>query len=102
MDRRMEPRDSCEARERRDALEGPVHQVYALSQYSFGSKDPPQREKDSSVQRRFERMREMFPALGVKRTVEAVLLVHHCNNPCIVLLNHKGGSFFKLYVMVLL
>ncbi|CAF0933725.1 unnamed protein product [Adineta ricciae] len=75
------------------ALERTI-QTYPLTNYTFGTKDPLY-ERDSSVQARFQRMREEFTTLGVRRSVEAVLLVHEHNLPHILLLQ-LGTTFFKL------
>jgi len=69
-------------------------QTYPLTNYTFGTKDALY-ERDSSVQARFQRMREEFTTLGMRRSVEAVLLVHEHNLPHILLLQ-LGTTFFKL------
>ncbi|CAF1150081.1 unnamed protein product [Adineta steineri] len=68
--------------------------TYPLTNYTFGTKEPLY-ERDNSVQARFQRMREEFTTLGVRRSVEAVLLVHEHNLPHILLLQ-LGTTFFKL------
>ena len=69
-------------------------QTYPLTNYTFGTKDPLY-ERDSSVQARFQRMREEFLTMGMRRSVETVLLVHEHNLPHILLLQ-LGTTFFKL------
>ena len=71
-----------------------VVQLYPLSNYTFGTKDP-QYEKDASVAARFQRMRDEYSSFGMRRTVEGVLLVHEHNLPHVLLLQ-LGTSFFKL------
>lgn len=71
-----------------------VVQLYPLSNYTFGTKDP-QYEKDASVAARFQRMRDEYQTIGMRKTVEGVLLVHEHNLPHILLLQ-LGTSFFKL------
>ena len=61
------------------ALERTI-QTYPLTNYTFGTKDALY-ERDSSVQARFQRMREEFTTMGMRRSVEAVLLVHEHNLP---------------------
>jgi len=68
--------------------------LYPLTNYTFGTKDP-QSEKDHSVQARFQRMREEYDKIGMRRSVEAVLLVHEHSLPHILLLQ-IGSTFFKL------
>lgn len=75
------------------ALERTI-QTYPLSNYTFGTKDPLY-ERDNSVQARFQRMREEFTTMGMRRSVEAVLLVHEHNLPHVLLLQ-LGTTFFKL------
>lgn len=75
------------------ALERTI-QTYPLTNYTFGTKDPLY-ERDSSVQARFQRMREEFTTMGMRRSVEAVLLVHEHNLPHVLLLQ-LGTTFFKL------
>lgn len=67
---------------------------YPLSNYIFGTKDALY-ERDSSVLMRFQRMREEFHSNGMRRSVEAVLLVHEHNLPHVLLLQ-LGTTFFKL------
>ncbi|KAG8143920.1 putative Cleavage and polyadenylation specificity factor subunit 5 protein [Naja naja] len=47
--------------------------LYPLTNYTFGTKEPLY-EKDSSVAARFQRMREEFDKIGMRRTVEGVLI----------------------------
>ncbi|CAF0740335.1 unnamed protein product [Brachionus calyciflorus] len=68
--------------------------LYPLSNYTFGTKDPLY-ERDSSVINRFQRMRDEFQTIGMRRSVEAVLLVHEHNLPHVLLLQ-LGNTFFKL------
>lgn len=75
------------------ALERTI-QSYPLTNYTFGTKDALY-ERDSSVQARFQRMREEFTTMGMRRSVEAVLLVHEHNLPHVLLLQ-LGTTFFKL------
>uniref|UniRef100_A0A2K6SRH2 Uncharacterized protein n=1 Tax=Saimiri boliviensis boliviensis TaxID=39432 RepID=A0A2K6SRH2_SAIBB len=49
--------------------------LYPLTNYTFGTNEPLY-EKDSSVAARFQRMREEFDKIGMRRTVEGVLIVH--------------------------
>jgi len=75
----------------------PVIEIFGLKGYNFDSKES-QHEKDRSVPDRLLRMRVMYQKLGVRRSVEAVLLVHQHGHPHVLLLqignNVKG--FFKL------
>ena len=52
-------------------------------------------EKDASVPARFQRMRDEFDKLGMRRSVEAVLLVHEHGLPHVLLLQ-LGTTFFKI------
>lgn len=67
---------------------------FALTNYTFGTKDPIY-ERDSSVLARFQRMRDEFSTHGMRSTVEGVLLVHDHNLPHVLLLQ-LGNTFFKL------
>lgn len=67
---------------------------YPLTNYTFGTKEPLY-EKDSSVAARFQRMREEFDKMGMRRTVEGVLIVHEHRLPHVLLLQ-LGTTFFKL------
>lgn len=67
---------------------------YPLTSYTFGTKDPLY-EKDPSVPARFQRMRDEFEKVGMRRSVEGVLLVHEHNLPHVLLLQ-LGTTFFKL------
>uniref|UniRef100_A0A8C7LI88 Cleavage and polyadenylation specificity factor subunit 5 n=3 Tax=Salmoninae TaxID=504568 RepID=A0A8C7LI88_ONCKI len=57
--------------------------LYPLTNYTFGTKEPLY-EKDSSVAARFQRMREEFDKLGMRRAVEGVLIVHEHRLPHIL------------------
>uniref|UniRef100_H0XZ25 Cleavage and polyadenylation specificity factor subunit 5 n=1 Tax=Otolemur garnettii TaxID=30611 RepID=H0XZ25_OTOGA len=70
-----------------------VH-LYPLTNYTFGAKEPLY-EKDSSVAARFQCMREEFDKIGMRRTVEGVLIVHEHRLPHVLLLQ-LGTTFFKL------
>jgi len=68
--------------------------LYPLTNYTFGTKDPIY-EKDASVPARFQRMRSEFEKLGMRRSVEAVLIVHEHGLPHVLLLQ-LGTTFFKV------
>ncbi|XP_017101420.1 cleavage and polyadenylation specificity factor subunit 5 isoform X2 [Drosophila bipectinata] len=68
--------------------------LYPLTNYTFGTKEP-LFEKDPSVPSRFQRMREEFDRIGMRRSVEGVLLVHEHGLPHVLLLQ-LGTTFFKL------
>ncbi|CAK9295224.1 unnamed protein product [Gordionus sp. m RMFG-2023] len=68
--------------------------LYPLTNYTFGTKEA-LLEKDASVAARFQRMRDEFDKLGMRRSVEAVLLVHEHHLPHVLLLQ-LGTTFFKL------
>ncbi|KAJ8042301.1 Cleavage and polyadenylation specificity factor subunit 5 [Holothuria leucospilota] len=68
--------------------------LYPLTNYTFGTKEP-LFEKDKSVTARFQRMRDEFPKLGTRRSVEGVLIVHEHGLPHVLLLQ-LGTTFFKL------
>ncbi|KAI4470979.1 pre-mrna cleavage factor im 25kd subunit [Holotrichia oblita] len=67
---------------------------YPLTNYTFGTKEP-LFEKDPSVPARFQRMRDEFDRIGMRRSVEGVLLVHEHGLPHVLLLQ-LGTTFFKL------
>lgn len=68
--------------------------LHPLSNYTFGTKDA-LFEKDPSVPARFQRMRDEFARIGMRRSVEGVLLVHEHRLPHVLLLQ-LGTTFFKL------
>uniref|UniRef100_A0A2S2P9W1 Cleavage and polyadenylation specificity factor subunit 5 n=2 Tax=Aphidinae TaxID=133076 RepID=A0A2S2P9W1_SCHGA len=68
--------------------------LYPLSNYKFGTKEP-LFEKDPSVPARFQRMRDEFEKIGMRRSVEGVLIVHKHGLPHVLLLQ-LGTTFFKL------
>lgn len=65
-----------------------------MTNYTFGTKEP-LFEKDPSVPARFQRMRDEFERIGMRRSVEGVLLVHEHGLPHVLLLQ-LGTTFFKL------
>ncbi|XP_044763808.1 cleavage and polyadenylation specificity factor subunit 5 [Coccinella septempunctata] len=68
--------------------------LYPLTNYTFGTKEA-LFEKDPSVPARFQRMRDEFEKIGMRRSVEGVLLVHEHGLPHVLLLQ-LGTTFFKL------
>ena len=66
-----------------------------MTNYTFGTKEPLY-EKDPSVPARFQRMRDEFEKMGMRRSVEGILLVHEHGLPHVLLLQ-LGTTFFKLY-----
>ncbi|KAH7701311.1 cleavage and polyadenylation specificity factor subunit 5 [Aphelenchoides avenae] len=68
--------------------------LYPLTNYTFGTKEP-QSERDHSVQARFQRMKDEYEKIGMRRSVEGVLLVHEHSLPHVLLLQ-IGSTFFKL------
>uniref|UniRef100_A0A0K8SJ25 Cleavage and polyadenylation specificity factor subunit 5 n=1 Tax=Lygus hesperus TaxID=30085 RepID=A0A0K8SJ25_LYGHE len=68
--------------------------LYPLTNYTFGTKEA-LFEKDPSVPARFQRMRSEWDSLGMRRSVEGVLLVHEHGLPHVLLLQ-LGTTFFKL------
>eukprot|EP00252_Welwitschia_mirabilis_P013192 TRINITY_DN29110_c0_g1_i1.p1 TRINITY_DN29110_c0_g1~~TRINITY_DN29110_c0_g1_i1.p1 ORF type:complete len:202 (+),score=29.64 TRINITY_DN29110_c0_g1_i1:535-1140(+) len=73
---------------------GPVVNLYPLSSYTFGSKEP-KMEKDTSVADRLARLKQNYMKEGMRTTVEGILLVQEHNHPHILLLQ-IGNTFFKL------
>jgi cleavage and polyadenylation specificity factor subunit 5 len=75
----------------------PIVNIYRLENYKFDTKEP-QHEKDKTVPTRLARMKEKYEKEGMRRSVEAVLLVHQHGHPHLLVLqignNVKG--FFKL------
>ena len=75
----------------------PILDIYRIENYTFDTKEA-QHEKDKSVAMRLTRMKEKYEKDGMRRSVEAVLLVHKHGHPHVLLLcignNVKG--FFKL------
>ncbi|VDP10762.1 unnamed protein product [Soboliphyme baturini] len=68
--------------------------TYPLTSYTFGTKEPLY-ERDQSVQARFQRMRDEYDKVGMRRSVEGVLLVHEHSLPHVLLLQ-LGTTFFRL------
>jgi len=52
-------------------------------------------EKDATVNQRFQRMRDEYDKVGMRNSVEAVLLVHEHSLPHVLLLQ-LGTTFFRL------
>ncbi|KAG2449339.1 hypothetical protein HYH02_005494 [Chlamydomonas schloesseri] len=72
----------------------PVYNVYPLANYTFGNKQP-KLEKDGSVQDRLARLRNSYEQHGMRRSVEAILVVQEHNTPHVLLLQ-LGLNHFKL------
>eukprot|EP00668_Euglena_longa_P000413 GGOE01000526.1.p1 GENE.GGOE01000526.1~~GGOE01000526.1.p1 ORF type:complete len:237 (-),score=64.51 GGOE01000526.1:167-856(-) len=65
-------------------------EVHHLVNYTFGTKDA-QPEKESAPLAELQRLKVKYLAQGIRRTVEAVLVVHQHNHPHILLLQSAGG-----------
>jgi cleavage and polyadenylation specificity factor subunit 5 len=72
----------------------PLLNLYPLSNYTFGTKDA-QMEDDPSVLARMQRLEKEYNFQGMRRSVEAILLVHEHRHPHILMLQ-IAGAFFKL------
>ncbi|KAF3796229.1 Pre-mRNA cleavage factor Im subunit 2, partial [Nymphaea thermarum] len=72
----------------------PVVNLYPLSSYTFGTKEP-KMEKDTSVADRLARMKVNYMKEGMRTSVEGILLVQEHNHPHILLLQ-IGNTFCKL------
>ncbi len=59
--------------------------LYPLSNYTFGTKEP-QYEKDRTVESRFLRLKEDYEKSGLRRSIDGVILVHEHNLPHVLLL----------------
>ncbi|KAI7858714.1 Cleavage/polyadenylation specificity factor subunit 5 [Circinella umbellata] len=68
--------------------------LYPLENYTFGAKDA-QPEEDSSVAARLKRLENDYETQGMRRTVEAVMVVHQHNHPHVLMLQ-IANAFFKL------
>ncbi|ORY98799.1 Cleavage/polyadenylation specificity factor subunit 5 [Syncephalastrum racemosum] len=68
--------------------------LYPLENYTFGTKDA-QLEEDPSVAARLKRLENDYDAHGMRRMVEAVLVVHQHNHPHVLMLQ-IANAFFKL------
>ncbi len=73
---------------------GPVCNLYGLENYTFGEKEA-MHEKEQTPKARFDRLASEFQSIGMRRTVEAILLVHNHGHPHILLLQ-IGNNLFKL------
>lgn len=76
---------------------GPMVTLYPLSCIKKRTKGK-QWEKDRSVASRFQRQEALFYTEGVRRTVDAILLVHDHGHPHILML-HIEHKFWKLCVL---
>lgn len=65
-----------------------------IENYTFGTKDA-QPEEDPSVAARLKRLENDYEAHGMRRTVEAVLVVHQHDHPHVLMLQ-IANAFFKL------
>jgi cleavage and polyadenylation specificity factor subunit 5 len=87
--------DVDEQRNEVQLINGPIVTLYSINSYSFGSKDFIPTNKDSTANARLARIKEKYHKEGMRRTVEAVLLVMEHGIPHILLLQ-VGTMFFKL------
>uniref|UniRef100_G3U8J3 Cleavage and polyadenylation specificity factor subunit 5 n=1 Tax=Loxodonta africana TaxID=9785 RepID=G3U8J3_LOXAF len=66
--------------------------LYPLTSYTLGTKEPLY-EKDSSVAAKFQHMREELDKIGMRRTVEVVLIILEHRLPRVLLLQ-LGTTFW--------
>jgi len=66
-----------------------TYSIYDVSNYRFGTKDDTN-NKDQSMSARLARMRSEYSRQGMRRTVEAVILVHTNNHPHVLVLEDQG------------
>ncbi|KAF8061923.1 CFIS2 [Scenedesmus sp. PABB004] len=83
------------ARARAVADQAAAYSVFPVTNYKFGPK-PPRPEKDAATEQRLARLKAKYDAEGVRRTVDAVLLVAQHNHPHVLLLQFGQTLFFKL------
>jgi len=72
----------------------PTVSLHSINSYSFGCKNPTV-DKDANVIARLNRMREKYAEEGIRRTVDAVMLVMEHNHPHILLVQ-VNPHYFKL------
>lgn len=72
----------------------PTIMLRPLSSYTFTTKAA-QPEEDPSVSARLQRLQNQYQDWGLRRTVEAVLLVHEHGHPHILMIQ-IASAFFKL------
>lgn len=65
-----------------------------IENYTLSTKEP-QPEEDPSVSARLRRLESDYNQHGMRRSVEAVLVVHQHNHPHVLMLQ-IANSFFKL------
>ncbi|KAI8611691.1 cleavage and polyadenylation specificity factor 25 kDa subunit [Chytriomyces sp. MP71] len=75
-------------------MHGSTAELHPLSGYSFGVKDA-QTDEDHSVVARMARLQTEFASFGMRRTVEAVLLVHEHGHPHVLMLQ-VANQYFRL------
>ncbi|KAI9230178.1 MAG: Cleavage/polyadenylation specificity factor subunit 5 [Piptocephalis tieghemiana] len=68
--------------------------IHPLTNYTFGTKEP-QPEEDASVTARMERLEKDFSVNGMRRSVDAVMVVHDHGHPH-VLMFQIAAQFYKL------
>ena len=73
--------------------------LYPLSNYTFGTKDPLY-EKDRTVESRFLRLKEDYEQSGMRRSVDGVVLVHEHNLPHVLLLQLGVLMLCLLYIFI--
>jgi hypothetical protein len=78
---------------------GPMITLYPVSCIKKRTKGK-QFEKDRSVAGRFARQEQLYYEEGIRRTVDAILLVHDHGHPHVLML-HIDHRFWKLYVFAI-
>ncbi|KAI9033256.1 cleavage and polyadenylation specific factor 5 [Hyaloraphidium curvatum] len=68
--------------------------LHSLGNYTFGQKEA-QPEEDPSVSARLKRLENEYEMAGMRRSVEAILVVHEHGHPHILMMQ-IANTFFKL------
>ncbi len=68
--------------------------LHPVTAFTFTTKEA-QPEEDPSVAARLQRLQNNYEDLGMRRTVEAVLVVHEHGHPHVLMLQ-IANAFFKL------
>jgi len=68
--------------------------VYNLTNYTFSMKDP-EPDRDITVAARMQRLKAKWGTQGMRRSVDAVLVVHQHSHPHILLIQ-MGNNYFRL------
>lgn len=69
-----------------------IHCVYDLANYKIDTKPQGKVPKNRSNEAWFDHLKTQYASEGVRRTVEAAILVHQHGHPCLLMIEQRSAD----------